>query len=582
MRRLPRLAAFLVAGGLALFGSTAFAQHTFQSNIFFQNANNWEPGANNSDILRLNFCNDEPAAGPLLLAPYAPTSGWAQGSWSPDFRPALGSVAVGGAGGCGIAAVDELSARQHQDATCACDPVVCPDFLEPVCFRGGVPPQGYGEDWTQGWTNFDYGYSDVPAGPVNVIPLGPGALSAANLNWTRTNGAGVRNVYVLRGRVRVTAGNNLNIQAGTYIVGSSADLGYLTVDVGATINALGTATDPIIFTSDQPNGLMGRSDWGGVVLHGDACANCANCTGGVQCISEGDAGEFCGNDDDDNKGTVRYARFEYCGLEVGLDNELNCLTMNAVGCKTTLEYLQAHMGFDDKFEWFGGTAQCRYLLATGGGDDGLDWQMGYRGQIQFAVVVYFDDDGDSGIEADNNENAFDAPCRSNPVVSNVTVIGRGPGAAAGGGSGMRIRNGTDAQIVNSIIQGWNNPGNWGLRVDELPTIARGVWPPTKTIDCDTPATIDNFELASGVAVRTYPNPATDRARFQFSMRTSGRAQMQIFDTSGRLVDTVLDGDLQAGAHELTWNIPADRPAGTYFYQLSGQDFQQTGRIITLD
>ena len=151
---------------------------------------------------------------------------------------------------------------------------------------------------------------------------------------------------------------------------------------------------------------------GGVVLHGRAIANCADCIGGESCASEGGtAGFFCGSDDCDDSGIIRYARVEYAGIGISIDNELNAWTFNGVGCATVLEYLQAHMGFDDNFEWFGGKVYGNHWLSTGGGDDGFDWQMGFRGGLQFGIDQHWFDDGDKAIEADNNEFDVDAPCR---------------------------------------------------------------------------------------------------------------------------------------------------------------------------
>jgi hypothetical protein len=362
--------------------------------------------------------------------------------------------------------------------------------------------------------------------------------------------------------------------------GSNVPPDYLVADRGGRIDAQGTAQAPIIMTSDQPNGLMDRGDWGGLVLNGRACANCADCVGGVPCASEGGGGDFCGNIDNDDSGVFRYLRVEYAGFEIAPNNELNVVTMNAVGCATILEYIQAHMGSDDGFEWFGGSAQLRYAIATGISDDDFDWQMGWRGKLQFALGQKFDDQGDAGIEADNNEFGFNAPCRSNPAISNLTLIGRGPQAAVGGGRGIHLRRGTDAQIANALILGWNNASNPALVVQHGETQARGVWPAVDNILCDNPAEVTEGDLAI-LAVRTFPNPAIDYAQFEFSLPSSGHAEMTVFDSNGRVVDTVLNTDLPAGFHQVTWNLPSDLASGTYYYQLHGTAYQTHGRFVAM-
>jgi hypothetical protein len=574
-----RLVFFVAAGCTA--ATIANAQHTFQNNAFFQNTTNGNVDATlpnfDGDRLIDEFCNDQLASGDanqLLVNPYAPPTPFAVNNTG--WQPKETSIALGDAG-CGVANPNLLSDRLHQDASCACDEVACADFFVPVCYRGAVPPLSAGEPlYYSGWINTGFGTSTVSGLPVKMI--GPGnATDADAAPWVWEPGF----VYVLRGRCGVPSGQTLTIQPGVLVrSGSNLPPDYLVVDRGGRINAVGTAQAPIIMTSDQPSGSMDRGDWGGLVLNGRACANCANCIGGVPCSSEGGAGDFCGNSDADNSGTVRYVRVEYAGFELTPNNELNAFTMNAVGCATVLDHIQAHMGSDDGFEWFGGSAQLRYAVATGISDDDYDWQMGWRGKLQFAIGQKFDDQGDAGIEADNNEFNFNAPCRSNPAVSNVTLIGRGPQAVAGGGRGIHLRRGTDAQIANSLILGWNRADRPGIVVEHPETQARGVWAtPVDNLPCD-PSDVVEGEVAIG-NVRTFPNPATEIAQFEFSLPSSGHAEVTIFDSNGRMVETVLSGELPAGEHQVTWNLPADLVSGTYYYQIDGNRYQTRGRFVAM-
>ena len=217
------------------------------------------------------------------------------------------------------------------------------------------------------------------------------------------------------------------------------------------------------------------------MIHGKAVANCA--AGGVvagcnltstgnDCESEGGAGFFGGNDDSDNSGALRYVRSEYAGQEISPNNELNAFTFNAVGSGTTLQFLQAHRGTDDLFEWFGGNTRSSYFVGTGGDDDGLDWQMGYRGKHQFAVIVATDLDAanaDKGMECDNNEFDFSCPGESNGIMANLTLIGE-PTLTA---NGIHFRRGTNGGIFNSIVTGW---ASTGFRMQHDETFDNGVGP----------------------------------------------------------------------------------------------------------
>ena len=78
--------------------------------------------------------------------------------------------------------------------------------------------------------------------------------------------------YIITGPVLMASGTTLNIPAGMTIkaepVGVNA---YIAIQQGAQINAVGTASDPIILTSNADSPSSG--DWGGLVMCGRAPIN---------------------------------------------------------------------------------------------------------------------------------------------------------------------------------------------------------------------------------------------------------------------------------------------------------------------
>ena len=212
-----------------------------------------------------------------------------------------------------------------------------------------------------------------------------GSIAASRTLTSDTN-------YVLRGFVYVNSGATLTINAGTKIVGDTTALGSaLFVLRGARIVANGTATAPVVFTSQRSAGNRSPGDWGGLVIVGNARANR---TGNV--IVEGSNGSVIGanqagtiytggTDDTDNSGTLRYVRVEFAGYATLTDAELNSFSFAAVGSGTTVEYVQALAGLDDNFEWFGGTVNGKYLVSYEAGDDHFDGSEGYRGLNQFLI-----------------------------------------------------------------------------------------------------------------------------------------------------------------------------------------------------
>lgn len=452
-------------------------------------------------------------------------------------------------------------------------------FFTSTCFVGALDDEA-GSDWTTGWTyhNYDggFGRTDInPAAPVvNVV-------SNINANTTWTTG----NIYVLIGRIAVQPGVTLTIQPGVVVMGGGVG-SYLVVERDGFLDAQGTANDPIIMTSggDFTIGDQFPGDWGGLVLHGKAVANCggngavAGCnltTTGNDCISEGGAGNFGGNDDSDGSATLRYVRVEYAGQEISPNNELNAFTFNAQGTGTTAEYLQAHLGTDDLFEWFGGVMDGRYWLGTGGADDGLDWQMGFRGRFQFGIIqqVAVADGGqdpDKGIEADNNEFDFDCPGRSNPTIANVTFIG-----AAGGANGIHLRRGTNGCVFNAIVVDFPSTG---LRVQHDESYANCLATSPGAYDCQVTAA--PLPVA-GFRVAVAPNPVVGQSSFSFNLPAAGNVQVKIYNAAGRVVDTVHDGYMDQGSNLITWS-PRQNAAGVYYYSVvSGENLAQ-GKLLVLE
>ena len=181
-------------------------------------------------------------------------------------------------------------------------------------------------------------------------------------------------------------GAELSIEAGTEIQGDQGSA--LIVTNTARIDAQGTSAAPILFTSSALPSEAAPGDWGGVVLLGLArlswgdttCdGEAGECVGSVEGIAPGNPrGAFGGDDDTHDCGTMQYVRIEYAGFQFGNDNELNGLTVGGCGDQTTLSYIQVHRGLDDGVEFFGGTAPIDHLIVTGPGDDGLDWDQGWR------------------------------------------------------------------------------------------------------------------------------------------------------------------------------------------------------------
>jgi hypothetical protein len=292
----------------------------------------------------------------------------------------------------------------------------------------------------------------------------------------------------LTGPVLVVAPAVLTVQPGTVVRGvkNPANPAALIVTRGAKLDANGTAADPIVFTSDQAPGARDKGDWGGVTMNGSAPVNFSSGEGSSEGLPPGLA-LYGGADVADNSGRVRFTRVEFSGIEFSPDNELNVFTMNGVGTGTVIDHVQAHRGNDDCHEWFGGTVRTKFMVATACRDDNFDWQIGWRGSVQFGLIhqaaAGVDGSGRHAFEGDNNEFGFNNLQRSNPRICNVTAIGAKNQGLAISGSGANLRRGTAGTISNTIFTGWVSPC---LDIDNDETIARGCAPgPTLQTGADT-------------------------------------------------------------------------------------------------
>lgn len=277
------------------------------------------------------------------------------------------------------------------------------------------------------------------------------------------------------------AGPTLTVEAGNTLAWTQSS-DYLLVNRGSQIIANGSPAAPITFTgfSDAVTGTAGPFDvqlWGGVVINGNGitskCDDTQRANNTCHILSEGKPSNYGGNDNGDNSGTLQYVVIKHPGFEVAPGDELNGLTLNAVGSGTTIENVQIYSTFDDGVEFFGGAVEVSNMVLQYVRDDSIDYADGWVGSISNALVIHSADDGNRCIEGDNQGSAFDALPRTAPVVSNMTcIISANDAGTHGDSEGPLLRRGVQSQILDSIIyDGYArtilaNGGNECLELDE--------------------------------------------------------------------------------------------------------------------
>lgn len=314
-------------------------------------------------------------------------------------------------------------------------------------------------------------------GSANAAEVMVSSDITTSTTWTSGN------VYNLQGSRYVTNGATLTIEAGTIIASDNG--GSLAVTRDARLSCIGTATQPVIFTSKvdyltwdaaHPRGQWRASanEWGNVTLMGNAyigkygngavatntaapnAGNYANMEGLVASGTPGDTRTFYGGgNDQDTSGALRFVSLRYGGKVVGLGNELNGLSLGGVGRDTIIDHIDIMNNVDDGIEIWGGTVDLKYFSIWNIGDDSFDIDQGWRGRAQFGLTVSgYSIPGtasgsgfpDSGFEMDGAEKS-DAQPVTTTAFYNITAIGQ----PLAGKAATKYRDNARAQFNNCII-----------------------------------------------------------------------------------------------------------------------------------
>ena len=267
------------------------------------------------------------------------------------------------------------------------------------------------------------------SGTVGNNTVSVSGMISESTTWTNDN------IYVLNQKVVVPSGVVLTIQAGTIIKGTEGTgslASALIVAQGGKLNAVGTATEPIIFTSINDNIEVGQTAgtnlnetnsglWGGLIVLGYAPSSFSGDVDVVQIegIPADDTfGLYGGEDATDNSGVYQYISIRHGGALIGEGNEINGLTLGGVGSGTVIENIEVVANVDDGIEFFGGTVNATNLLVWAQGDDAIDIDQGYSGIIDNAIVI-LGANSDHAFEIDGPEGT----ATGSFTLRNSTIIG---------------------------------------------------------------------------------------------------------------------------------------------------------------
>jgi hypothetical protein len=307
-------------------------------------------------------------------------------------------------------------------------------------------------NWLTNWTNFKPGTTQY--NEANQILTGS---ITQNLKLTKDN------TYRLIGTVYVTNNAVLTIEPGTVIRGDKESCGTLVITKGSKIMAEGTATSPIIFTSNNSTTERRPGDWGGVVILGDAPINKL---GGVSFLDfnfDSAVSHYGGQDSNSNSGILKYVRIEYSGHKINALKELNGLSLAGVGKGTKFDFIQISFSNDDSFECYGGDVNFKNLISYRATDDDFDFTQGVQCNISNSIAIrnpYSSDfSGSRCFEIDSYdkiENADIAKKLTKITANNITLINTEDNNQGLVREAAYIKENSYFSFNNSIISGFSS------------------------------------------------------------------------------------------------------------------------------
>lgn len=405
------------------------------------------------------------------------------------------------------------------------------------------------------------------AGNVHAADINISTDIGSSTTWTSDN------VYNLTQQIYVLPGATLTIEPGTLVRSTAGAGGSLAVTRGAKIYVNGTATAPVIMTStsDTMTGWReGANEWGNLTVMGDALISASHYGGipvgtntkyptglnekqmeGLTAAFPGDPNVMYGGpNDDDDSGSISYLSLRYGGKVLGLANELNGLSLGAIGRETDIHHVEIMNNVDDGIEIWGGTVNIKYASIWNVGDDSFDVDEGWRGKAQFVFIVqgYSTDAsqgsgvGDNAFETDGAEDS-DAQPVTTTTIYNATVIGQ----PIDGDGGTTWRDNARVQYRNCIFM---DLGEYLVRPDYDDGDGANGYGYNGTLSfANTWATNAGVHSLVNAIVPVPPVGTFNHPDTLYQAQTSGKL--------AEITDSVFFRNLYSSGAATAYNVPAD-------------------------
>lgn len=101
----------------------------------------------------------------------------------------------------------------------------------------------------------------------------------------------------------------------------------------------------------------------------------------------------------------------------------------------------------------------------------------------------------------------------------------------------------------------------------------------------TDANEANVPAVAGIKANNYPNPFNPSTTINYSLPTNGAVTVEVYNTKGQVVNTLVNEQQTAGDHSVVWNGQDSRgdgiTSGVYFYKIKSGKFTSTKKMILL-
>ena len=142
---------------------------------------------------------------------------------------------------------------------------------------------------------------------------------------------------------------------------------------------------------------------------------------------------------------------------------------------------------------------------------------------------------------------------------------------------------TETQYLDSSLE----PGTYNYYVTAIFSELYESEPSNEVeVIVETGNAADENEIKSiGRLFGNYPNPFNPETTISFNIKENREVILEVFNTKGQKIRTLINGNLPAGNHRVNWNGKSENdlkvPSGIYFYKIKSGNYTSTRKMILL-